>query len=92
MKHHVDELDKENFVYKYTIIEGDVLGDVIEKISYEVKIISAPDGGSITKNSSTYYTKGDAKISEEDIKSGKEKAAGIFKALEAYLTDHPDAY
>ncbi|KAL3505673.1 hypothetical protein ACH5RR_031055 [Cinchona calisaya] len=91
-KHHVDEVDKENFVYKYTVVEGDALGDVIEKITYEVKILPSADGGSISKNTSTYYTKGDAKITEEDIKAGKEKAAALFKALEAYLLAHPDEY
>ncbi|KAL3508137.1 hypothetical protein ACH5RR_033519 [Cinchona calisaya] len=90
VKHQVDEIDKENFIYKYTIFEGDVLGDVIEKISYEIKILPSDDGGSIAKNTSTYYTKGDAKINEENIKSGKEKASGIFKAVEAYLITNPD--
>ncbi|XP_027119284.1 major allergen Pru ar 1-like [Coffea arabica] len=92
MKHRVDELDKENFGFKYTVFEGDVLGDVIEKISYEVKIEASADGGSITKSKSTYYTKDDAKITEEEIKSGKDKSAGVFKAIEAHLAANPDAY
>ncbi|XP_027115955.1 major allergen Pru ar 1 [Coffea arabica] len=92
MKHRVDELDKENFAFKYTVFEGDVLGDVIEKTSYEVKIEASADGGSITKSKSTYYTKDDAKITEEDIKSGKDKSAGVFKAIEAHLAANPDAY
>ncbi|XP_027166786.1 major allergen Pru ar 1-like [Coffea eugenioides] len=92
MKTHVDELDEENFVIKYTIIEGDVLEDVIEKITFVIKILPSADGGSITITSSTYYTKGDAKINEEDIMSRKDKAAGVFKALEAYFDDNPDDY
>nr|AIX10939.1 putative pathogenesis-related protein [Gardenia jasminoides] len=94
MKHCVDELDKEKFVYKYTVseVEGDTLKDVIEKVSYETRFEASADGGSITKNKSTYHLKGDAKITEKEIKSGKEKAVGVFKAVEAHLLAHPDAY
>lgn len=91
-KHKVDELDKEKFIYKYTVIEGDAFKDVIEKVSYVVKIEASPDGGSICKTSSTYHTKGDAKITEEQIKGGKDKALAMFKAVEAYLIKNPDAY
>ena len=91
VKHRVDALDKENLTYSYTIIEGGPL-DVFESISYHIKIVPSPDGGSICKNRSIYNTKGDAQISEEDIKAGKEKASGIFKKVEAYLLEHPDLY
>ncbi|MGI4297465.1 pathogenesis-related BetVI family protein [Klebsiella pneumoniae] len=92
VKQRVDAIDKENFTYSYTIIEGDALTDVFESISYHIKIVPTPDGGSICKNRSIYHTKGDSTISEEDIKAGKEKASGIFKKVEAYLLEHPDLY
>uniref|UniRef100_A0A5B6Z718 Putative major allergen Pru ar 1 n=1 Tax=Davidia involucrata TaxID=16924 RepID=A0A5B6Z718_DAVIN len=82
VKHRVDGVDKENFTFSYSIIEGDALMDILESISYEIKIEASPDGGS----------KGDAEITEDKIKSGKEKASGIFKAVEAYLLENPDAY
>ncbi|CBI22936.3 unnamed protein product, partial [Vitis vinifera] len=47
---------------------------------------------SICKNISKYHTKDDAVIDEEQIKAGKEKASGMFKAIEAYLLANPDAY
>ncbi|KAA8548988.1 hypothetical protein F0562_000674 [Nyssa sinensis] len=92
VKHRVDGIDKENFTYSYSIIEGDALMGTLESISYEIKISASPDGGSICKNSSKYHTKGDVQITEEHIKSGKEKASGMFKAVEAYLLANPDAY
>jgi len=92
VKHRVDGIDKENFTYSYSIIEGDALMGILESISYETKIVASPDGGSICKSSSKYYTKGDAQITEEQIKGGKEKASGMFKAVEAYLLANPDAY
>ncbi|XP_071911972.1 major allergen Pru ar 1-like [Coffea arabica] len=96
VKIHVDEVDEENFIYKCTVIEGDALQDVIEKIAFESRFQCSADGGSIISINSTYYTKGDAEITEdvqEIIKSGKEIAAGIlFEALDAYLSAYPNAY
>ncbi|PSR92546.1 Major allergen Pru ar like [Actinidia chinensis var. chinensis] len=91
VKHRVDGLDKENFTYSYTIIEGGAL-DVFETISYHIKIVATPDGGSICKNRSIYKPKCDAQVSEEEIKAGKERASGIFKKVEAYLLANPDTY
>ncbi|PON61986.1 Bet v I type allergen [Trema orientale] len=92
VKHQVDGLDAEKFTYNYSVIEGDALGDVVEKISYETKLVASPDGGSIIKSSSKYHTKGDHEIKEENVKEGKEKASHLFKAIEAYLLANPDAY
>ncbi|GMY27858.1 major allergen Pru ar 1-like [Fagus crenata] len=92
VKHRIDEVDQANFTYNYSVIEGDAISEILEKISYEIKIVASPDGGSILKSTSKYHTKGDHEIKEEQIKAGKEKAAGLFKAVEAYLLSHPDAY
>ena len=93
-KHRVDGIDKDNFTYSYTVIdvEGGDLKGLVESVSYVVKIEPSADGGSICKTSSTYHTKGDAHITEEQIKEGKERAIGMFKAVEAYLIANPDAY
>ncbi|XAR49661.1 hypothetical protein NMG60_11032927 [Bertholletia excelsa] len=90
-KQRIDSIDKENFTYCYSIIEGDAFGDKIESISYEVKICASPNGGSVCKIRSKYVTKGDAVISEEHIKGGKERASAMFKAIESYLLANPDA-
>ncbi|KAK6278522.1 hypothetical protein POUND7_018789 [Theobroma cacao] len=91
VKHKVESVDKDNFTYCYTVIEGDALMNAFEKISYKTKLEPSPDGGSICKSTSKYYTIGDFEIKEEEIKSGKEKALGLFKAIEAYLLANPDA-
>ncbi|XP_030528175.1 major allergen Pru av 1-like [Rhodamnia argentea] len=92
VKHKVETLDKENFAYCYSIIEGDPLGTTFEKISYDVKITASPDGGSVCKSTSKYYTIGEVDLPEGKIKAGKEKASAMFKAIEAYLVANPDAY
>lgn len=58
----------------------------------EVKFEPAPDGGSTSRVICKYYTKGDFKLNEEDIKAGKEKVLGLFKVVEAYLLENPNAY
>ncbi|KAL3753035.1 hypothetical protein ACJRO7_000432 [Eucalyptus globulus] len=92
VRHKVETLDKDNFTYSYSIIEGDALGTTLEKISYEMKISASPEGGSVCKSTSKYFTIGEADITEEKIKAGKEKASAMFKAIEAYLLANPDAY
>jgi len=91
VKQRVDAIDKENLTYSYSVVEGDALHGLFESISYHIKVVPTPEGGSICKNRSIYTTKGDAQVSEEEIKAGKEKASGMFKAIEAYLLANPDA-
>ncbi|KAM1195117.1 hypothetical protein ACFX13_022165 [Malus domestica] len=93
VKHRIDGIDKDNFVYSYTLIEGDgLLSDKIEKVAYETKLVASPDGGSIVKSTSHYHAKGDVEIKEEQVKAGKEQASGLFKLVESYLLANPDAY
>ncbi|XP_062176041.1 major pollen allergen Aln g 1-like [Alnus glutinosa] len=92
VKERVDEVDHVNFKYSYSVIEGGVVGDKLEKICNEIKIVAAPDGGSILKISNKYHTKGDHEMNAEQIKIGKEKAEGLFRAVESYLLAHSDAY
>jgi hypothetical protein len=92
LKHKTDGLDKENFTYNYSVVEGGPLSETLEKVSYETKLVASPDGGTIYKISSKYYTKDNTEIKEEQIKAEEEKAAGVFKAVEGYLLANPDAY
>ncbi|XP_071721178.1 major allergen Pru ar 1-like [Rutidosis leptorrhynchoides] len=92
VKHQIDELDEKTFTYKYTLIEGNGISDKIEKVSYDIKFEAAPDGGTISKMTTTIYTHGDFEINEEELKAGKEKVLGLYKVVEAYLINNPDAY
>ena len=92
MTHRVDAIDKENFTISYTVIDGDVLTSGIESISHELKVVASPDGGCIYKKTSKYHTKDDAQVCEEHIKGGKEEGLALFKAIEAYVSAHPDEY
>uniref|UniRef100_A0A2K1ZL11 Bet v I/Major latex protein domain-containing protein n=1 Tax=Populus trichocarpa TaxID=3694 RepID=A0A2K1ZL11_POPTR len=75
----------------YTVFEGDALANTYEKIFNESKIEASPDGGSVCKTSTTYYTVGNMDAKADEIKDGQEKQMGLFKAIEAYLLANPDA-
>lgn len=92
VKHRIDELDRENYICKYTMIEGDALGDKLESIAYEVKFEGTSAGGCICKMESKYHTNGESEVREEDIKAGKDSAIAIYKVVEAYLLDNPHVY
>ncbi|XP_039156427.1 major allergen Pru ar 1 [Eucalyptus grandis] len=67
-------------------------GKKFESIAYEVNFEPTPDGGSKSRIASTYYTKGNFQLNEEEIKAGRERGLGIYIAVEAYLLQNPDAY
>ncbi|KAG8385309.1 hypothetical protein BUALT_Bualt03G0028700 [Buddleja alternifolia] len=92
VKYRIEELNEETLTYNYTLIEGDALIDKLEKITYEVKFEQTPDRGSVSKVTSKYYTVGDFMLKEEEVKAGKEKVIGMYKAVEAYLLQNPNAY
>ncbi|KAK8585863.1 hypothetical protein V6N13_050833 [Hibiscus sabdariffa] len=92
MVEEVEALDKDELVYRYSVIEGGALMNKVEKIGYESKFESSPDGGSVCKIRCKYHTIGDFEITEEGSKAGKEKAMEILKAVEAYLLANPQHY
>ncbi|KAL7220763.1 hypothetical protein ACSBR2_013618 [Camellia fascicularis] len=92
VKHRVDEVNKEAYKYRYTLIEGDLLMGKFEKICYEMELVPTLDGGSISKSTNKYYPLGDLVLNEEEIKAGMDKAGGMFKVVEDYLIQNPDAY
>lgn len=92
VKNRIDELNEKTYSYKYTVIEGDALADKLELIVHEVQFEATAEGGSKNKMTTKYHTKGDIVIKEEEIKAGKEKVLGMYKVVEAYLLQNPDAY
>jgi hypothetical protein len=89
-KHKIEAIDKENLSYTYVMIEHDSSSaSPIEKVVYETKFVPTADGGCLFKSKSTYHASGD--INEDAIKGAREKAAGLFKAIEAYFIANPEA-
>ena len=92
VKNRIDELNEKTYSYKYTVIEGDALADKLELIVHEVQFEATVEGGSENKMTTKYHTKGDVVIKEEEIKADKEKVLSMYKVVEGYLLQNPDAY
>ncbi|KAL4565220.1 hypothetical protein LXL04_029306 [Taraxacum kok-saghyz] len=93
VKHRVDAMDEEKMVYAYTLVEGgEASKENIESISYEMKFESNPDGGCIGNKISKYNMKEGSEIKEEEFQEGRMKDFGVFKVIEAFLLQNPDAY
>ncbi|MBA0612583.1 hypothetical protein Godav_013169 [Gossypium davidsonii] len=88
MVEKVEASDKDELVYSYSVIEGSVFMNKLEKITYETKLEPSSAGGSISKISCKYYTIGDFGITER-LKAGKEKALQILKAVDACVLANP---
>ena len=90
--HKIELVDKDNLLFNYNVIEGDILRDVVEKINFETKVVPSGDGGSIWKSKATYYTKGDFVLEEEKLKAADNKAKELFKAVQEYVLAHLDEF
>jgi len=90
-KHRIEEVDEENSVYKYSVIEGGVLGEDLESVSYVFKFESGAGGGCTVKISATYHPKSEEHSSiKEKIEKVKEATKGFINTLEAHLHAHTD--
>ncbi|KAJ1395315.1 START-like domain superfamily [Sesbania bispinosa] len=88
--HKVEEIDEANLGYNYSFVGGSGLEEILEKVSFETKVLPGPNGGSVGRVSVTYHTKGDAVLSEEVRESTKAKGTALFKAVEGYLLANPN--
>lgn len=92
LKHKIHAIDDKNLVTKYSLIEGDVLGDKLESITHDVKFEPAGNGGCVCKTKTEYHTKGDYVLKDEEHNEGKKHAMELFKAVEDYLLANPSIY
>ncbi|KAH7521659.1 hypothetical protein FEM48_Zijuj07G0056500 [Ziziphus jujuba var. spinosa] len=99
-KQKIEVIDKDHFVYAYSLTTSlrrlvSTLTSLMLALPQVLRnaIRKAADGGSIIKSIGKYHTKSDDHdITEDKIKAGKEKAAHLFKVVEKYLQENPDAY
>ncbi|KAL1548144.1 major allergen Pru av 1-like [Salvia divinorum] len=90
-KHKIVEVDEEKHVFKYNLIEGGILGEDLESVSYVFKFDKSDDGGCTIKIASTYNPKKedhDDHGIKEIIEKGKEATKGFIHAIEAHLHGH----
>ncbi|KAI4325092.1 hypothetical protein MLD38_030518 [Melastoma candidum] len=81
MKHRTDVLDAENLYCKYALIGCYVDFEKVESVVYEVKFEVTPGSGCVCKMTSEYHVKVGYELKVEELKEGKLRASGLFKAV-----------
>lgn len=80
-----EAIDKQAMTADVSVIEGDILLGIIDKIETHVKVVPTAGGGCTCTSVSKYHTKGDAVVPQENLKFADEQNTQLFKAIEAYL-------
>ncbi|XP_039062719.1 major allergen Pru ar 1-like [Hibiscus syriacus] len=90
VKHKVEGQDQDNLSYSYRVIEGGSLGEKLEKISFENKLVAAAAGeGTLVKSLMKFFTVADSTFTEDEIKEQIKRMDGVYKAVESYLLANP---
>ncbi|XP_077218806.1 major pollen allergen Bet v 1-D/H-like [Tasmannia lanceolata] len=90
-KERVDVIDHDKFVYKYTIIEGGLCGQIVKWYSFDMKLESVGDG-CVAKMKVEYDSLGDSLLTDDQIAQIKAGNQGMAKAVQAYLQANPALY
>lgn len=93
VKDRVDVIDDEKHVFKYTVIEGGLIGlKRLKSYSFEIHVEPTSHGGSLSKTTVEYVSFDDSLLSDEEIGKIKGGVIGMVKSVEGYLQDNPEAY
>ncbi|XP_008795808.2 major pollen allergen Aln g 1-like [Phoenix dactylifera] len=92
VKDRVDVLDNEKHVFKYSVVEGGLLGVRLKSYSFDHKFEAASDGSTVGKVILEYETLDDTDLSEEEKGLLMGAVLGMMKAVEGFLLANPDAY
>ena len=94
IKVKVEAIDKEKLSASIKVIEGDLLMDILESVTYEIHFVGSAsgDGGSIYKHRTIHNVKAGKELKEEHIQFGKDQTTQVFKAVDDFLLANPNAY
>ncbi|XP_068661410.1 major strawberry allergen Fra a 1.07-like [Aristolochia californica] len=92
VKNKVEALDNENYVFKFSVVEGRDIGTKLKSCNFEIKMEATSEGGTKTTVKIDYDTLGDSPLSQEDADKIVGGVLGQTKAIEGHLQANPDAY
>ncbi|KAF7813499.1 putative START-like domain, Bet v I type allergen [Senna tora] len=81
----VEGVDEENFAYKYSIVQGSDFPEKVEKKTFEIKMLEAPDGGNVGKVTASIFYKGNVPPTDQELQPGEDYGFAVFKDIEAFL-------
>eukprot|EP00252_Welwitschia_mirabilis_P011434 TRINITY_DN2568_c0_g1_i1.p1 TRINITY_DN2568_c0_g1~~TRINITY_DN2568_c0_g1_i1.p1 ORF type:complete len:187 (+),score=35.73 TRINITY_DN2568_c0_g1_i1:80-562(+) len=91
VKEKVEVFDEKNFVYKYSVVDGGLLGKKWSSASFEMKFTPKGDGCTVTWTL-FYEPIPGVDMDEEKVKESKEKILGLFSKIHEYLLSNPALY
>ncbi|KDO71796.1 hypothetical protein CISIN_1g047051mg [Citrus sinensis] len=89
VKDRVEIMDNENHVFRYSIVEGGILGFKVNSYVADVTFTSSSDGDCFAKLKIEYESLGDSLLSEEDVRNIKQGILTMVKAAERFLLANP---
>ena len=91
-KDRIDAIDDQNHVFKYSVIEGGLIGKKEKSTCFELKFEAGADGGSVCKLHGEYETIEDSLPTQAESMEMMGSMVAMFKAIEGHLVANPDAY
>ncbi|XP_068663964.1 major pollen allergen Bet v 1-D/H-like [Aristolochia californica] len=92
VKNKAVAVDNENYVVKFSVVEGGDIGTKLKSCNFEVKMEATKEGGTKTTVKVDYDTLGDSPLSQEDADNIVGGVLGQTKAIEGHLQANLDAY
>ncbi|XP_040993226.1 major pollen allergen Bet v 1-D/H-like [Juglans microcarpa x Juglans regia] len=93
VKDRIEVIDHDNHIFKYSVIEGGLVGLKLKSFTAEITFSSTREGGCLAKVKIEYESMEEGSLlSEEDVTSIKEGNLAMMKAVEEYLLADPNAY
>ncbi|KAK9162298.1 hypothetical protein Syun_003200 [Stephania yunnanensis] len=92
VRERVEELDKENFMCKCSVVEGGTKGIGYKSASNKVSFEATANGGSVCKLVGEFEELEGLEYTEEELSKRKEGKLATYKAVDAYLQANPSDY
>ncbi|GLJ09154.1 hypothetical protein SUGI_0102820 [Cryptomeria japonica] len=92
VKERTEEIDEENFYYRYSYVEGGQLGILWASAQFKLKMSPKAEGGSVVKFTCEYDTLPGISIDQAKVKEMEGASVGLLKAVEAFVIANPSLY
>eukprot|EP01018_Ginkgo_biloba_P025322 Gb_09961 [translate_table: standard] len=91
-KERVDEIIEKDFLYRYTALEGGLMGKKLRTAKFEMKISPTDDEGCLLKWTCNFETVSNKPPSEAQAQELKAEIVALVKMVESYLLSNPELY